>query len=368
MYYGARYYDAGLGRWISADTIIDTTAGSQGLNRYMFTAGNPVMRADVDGHIAPIIVAMLIGAAIGAYAGGAAANGGNLNFTQWENNKETWQGIGIGALAGAVAGAVGFATAGVGLQGAMASGMYSGAAAGFINGAGHAWANGGSWQDVLMGGITGAITGGVTGAFAAGALFGVNKLASSGANSIFKDIPYPFYDNPLLEKAFDPHNTGNNFQLYSYGGAAAGTYFTSPMGTNTIQVNSPWGERTFNDRTEFHYAIDFDATQSGDPVYSIESGHIVDVGKTSNGTNYLILRGDISGQYLGYFHTKAHVSIGQWVPKGQQVGTIDLSGRSTGAHLHFTTQTSYGPLNKRSGRYNPKLYMDYFLPNIQLNY
>lgn len=35
-YYGARYYDPGLGRFISADTIVPRPASPQSLNRYTY--------------------------------------------------------------------------------------------------------------------------------------------------------------------------------------------------------------------------------------------------------------------------------------------------------------------------------------------
>jgi RHS repeat-associated protein len=46
--YRARFYDAGLGRFISADSV--TPGGPQGLNRYSYTRNNPVSRIDPSGH------------------------------------------------------------------------------------------------------------------------------------------------------------------------------------------------------------------------------------------------------------------------------------------------------------------------------
>ena len=50
VYYGARYYDPAIGRFITHDSKFDTGARTQGFNRYMYTAGNPVMYTDPNGH------------------------------------------------------------------------------------------------------------------------------------------------------------------------------------------------------------------------------------------------------------------------------------------------------------------------------
>jgi len=50
MYYGARYYDAALGRFISADTIVPSAGNPQSLNRYAYGLNNPVKYTDPSGH------------------------------------------------------------------------------------------------------------------------------------------------------------------------------------------------------------------------------------------------------------------------------------------------------------------------------
>jgi hypothetical protein len=48
---GARYYDAALGRFISADTIVASLANPQSLNRYSYVYNNPVNSTDPTGHM-----------------------------------------------------------------------------------------------------------------------------------------------------------------------------------------------------------------------------------------------------------------------------------------------------------------------------
>ena len=50
MYYGARYYDPVLGRFVQADTIVPNTADPQSFNRYSYVLGNPLRYTDPSGH------------------------------------------------------------------------------------------------------------------------------------------------------------------------------------------------------------------------------------------------------------------------------------------------------------------------------
>ena len=49
-YYNARYYDATIGRFISADTIVPDYMNPQSLNRYSYCVNNPLKYVDPSGH------------------------------------------------------------------------------------------------------------------------------------------------------------------------------------------------------------------------------------------------------------------------------------------------------------------------------
>lgn len=112
-----RMYDPIIGRMLSPDNYVAVPNSSQGYNRYTYALNNPLMFTDPDGNN-PIIVAMIIGAAIGAYSGGVTANTGQLNPFKWDNPK-TFSYVLGGAIVGAASGALG----------------------GYISGAGGAFAN-----------------------------------------------------------------------------------------------------------------------------------------------------------------------------------------------------------------------------------
>jgi len=50
-YYNARYYDPGIGRFITADTLVPNPYNSQSYNRYMYVFGNPIRYNDPSGHV-----------------------------------------------------------------------------------------------------------------------------------------------------------------------------------------------------------------------------------------------------------------------------------------------------------------------------
>ena len=49
-YYNARYYDPQIGRFISADTVVQNPANPQTLNRYSYCINNPLKYIDPSGH------------------------------------------------------------------------------------------------------------------------------------------------------------------------------------------------------------------------------------------------------------------------------------------------------------------------------
>jgi len=140
MYYGARYYDAGLGRFISADTIVPSAGNPQSLNRYSYVGNNPVRYTDPNGHCWPVCT-VIAGAAIGAVIGAASVALPQMieNVQRGEpltaniDPGEVAKAAAVGAVAGAVGGAtlgVGTAVLGTGLGATIATGAVAGALSG----------------------------------------------------------------------------------------------------------------------------------------------------------------------------------------------------------------------------------------------
>ena len=65
--YGARFYSAALGRFVSADTIVPNPQNPQDFNRYALARNNPLKYTDPSGH-SPILGLMLVAAGTAALA------------------------------------------------------------------------------------------------------------------------------------------------------------------------------------------------------------------------------------------------------------------------------------------------------------
>ena len=86
------------------------------------------------------------------------------------------------------------------------------------------------------------------------------------------------------------------------------------------------------------------AGSSGDTIYAIESGTVVDKGYSSSGFgNYVIIQ-HANGLRSLYAHMKyaSCVNKGDTVSRGQTIGYMGTTGNSTGNHLHFEI---YNPNN-----------------------
>jgi len=117
-YYGARWYDPALSRWIQPDSLIpEITQGVQAWDRFAYVNNSPVMFNDPSGHCL-LLCTIIIGAAVGAIVGavgytaftiatGTEFNAGNMLLT-------TGAGAAVGAIIGSGVGLVVAAEAAVG--------------------------------------------------------------------------------------------------------------------------------------------------------------------------------------------------------------------------------------------------------------
>ena len=110
---------------------------------------------------------------------------------------------------------------------------------------------------------------------------------------------------------------------------------------------SAFGERTdpFERRRKMHAGIDL-AAPIGTPIYATADGIVSDAGWNSGGYGNLIKVDHGSGIETRYGHlSRILVSPGQRVTRGQQIGRMGSTGRSTGSHLQYEVRISGSAVN-----------------------
>lgn len=93
-----------------------------------------------------------------------------------------------------------------------------------------------------------------------------------------------------------------------------------------------------------HSGLDF-AAPAGAPVRAPAAGRVLDTGDYFfNGNTIFIDHGQ--GLISAYMHlSKIGVRAGQEVAKGERIGSVGSTGRSTGAHLHWTVILNGTPVD-----------------------
>ncbi len=105
-------------------------------------------------------------------------------------------------------------------------------------------------------------------------------------------------------------------------------------------ISSPFGTRW----GKLHAGIDI-ANVSGTSVYAAEAGKVIFSAYNGNYGN--LIQVDHGGALTTYYaHLKTRlVKVGQQVTRGQLIGYMGSTGRSTGPHLHFEVRVNGKPLN-----------------------
>lgn len=93
-----------------------------------------------------------------------------------------------------------------------------------------------------------------------------------------------------------------------------------------------------------HNGLDF-AAPTGAPVRAPAAGRVIDTGDYFfNGNTVFIDHGQ--GLISAYMHlSQIGVRAGQQIAKGERIGAVGSSGRSTGAHLHWTVILNGTPVD-----------------------
>jgi murein DD-endopeptidase MepM/ murein hydrolase activator NlpD len=118
--------------------------------------------------------------------------------------------------------------------------------------------------------------------------------------------------------------------------------------TKSTNVTSAFGYRKdpFTRRSAYHRGIDF-AGDVDDPIYATAAGKVIRSGHHRSMGNYVFVSHG-NGLETIYMHlNKVLVHNGQEVKKGQIIGRLGSTGRSTGPHLHYEVHKHGKPVNPK---------------------
>lgn len=107
-----------------------------------------------------------------------------------------------------------------------------------------------------------------------------------------------------------------------------------PTESRVISSNFGYRSDPFKGLSAFHSGVDI-AGNLGDPVYAALDGEVITSEQMGARGKYIVIK-HANGLETWYMHLKGMlVSSGDKVSKGQKIGLLGNTGRSTGPHLHF---------------------------------
>ena len=112
------------------------------------------------------------------------------------------------------------------------------------------------------------------------------------------------------------------------------------------RITSGFGVRLdpFTRKPSMHTGLDIDG-ELNDPVYAAANGQVTVAAFDAQHGNHIVLD-HTRGLKTEYMHlNKMLVKPGDQVTKGQRIGLMGTTGRSTGTHLHYEVQRDGAPVN-----------------------
>lgn len=107
-----------------------------------------------------------------------------------------------------------------------------------------------------------------------------------------------------------------------------------PVGSRRMTSSFGYRSDPFTGISAFHSGLDI-AGQTGDPVYAAGAGTVLEANSSGARGKCIIIQHP-DGLQSWYMHLSGmQVAPGDRVQKGQTIGLLGSTGRSTGPHLHF---------------------------------
>jgi len=97
--------------------------------------------------------------------------------------------------------------------------------------------------------------------------------------------------------------------------------------------------------TKFHAGLDFAATQ-GTPIYATADGVVKEASYDAGGYgNHVVLNHGYSYETLYGHMVRIKVHIGQQIKRGEVIGWVGSTGKSTGPHCHYEVHKGGQPVD-----------------------
>ena len=156
-----------------------------------------------------------------------------------------------------------------------------------------------------------------------------HKIQGSLIPSILKQEVHSLYDYVSeYQKQIDEYPSILPVKLQQTNGEKYVFWYSSGFGRRTHPLTK---------KREFHRGLDI-KTRAGLPVIAAADGTVVKAGKSGYLGNIVEIVHDAPQFKTLYAHLKGYVDglkVGQSVTRGQIIGYVGNTGRSTGAHLHY---------------------------------
>jgi murein DD-endopeptidase MepM/ murein hydrolase activator NlpD len=159
------------------------------------------------------------------------------------------------------------------------------------------------------------------------------------------------YDQTVAQFNFLEHNVGaaalpaGNLKLLS--SASMADLTSTPSLWPVIgHITGTFGERMdpFSGEGAFHTGVDI-SSQYGDPVRVSADGIVIEADERA-GYGRLVVVDHGFGMTTYYGHLSSfNVLAGQQLRRGDTIGNVGVSGRSTGPHVHYEVRINGAPVN-----------------------
>jgi murein DD-endopeptidase MepM/ murein hydrolase activator NlpD len=168
----------------------------------------------------------------------------------------------------------------------------------------------------------------------------------SGQGGPLGPFALPGSDRPMTPDEARANGILQGFdRMNLYRMAAEMTPFAMPV-KSAFRFTSGFGYRRDpkGAGTRMHSGTDF-ASSSGTPIYATADGTVTFAGWEGGYGRHVEIRHEF-GISTTYSHlSQIRVSVGQRVSRGDRIGDMGSSGRSTGTHLHYEVHVGGRPVN-----------------------